>query len=187
MINEILLRSYTEEGYDKIQEIMSVIMSHTDMEVSVVDHSRVSYLDFDILDDEVIISIDKFISEQLNVPYFQISRVFNLNGKPLYRHVSGDIVSTGANVRIIDTDKVFGDSIKLACEIFNTPNYSTLLTLNKNQDLIDIEDLLYPQSLLMYNGKTTKCSYLLNEKFFTTRTSLPKSCYKQFCRILNYE
>jgi hypothetical protein len=199
MKTEILLRAFTAEGVALQEKLKQAIEQHTNMNVVLIDHTNISLKDFDVQLGEVLISIDRHIASKLQIPYFQLSRVFRSDGSVSRRHKCGNINYRGSNVRILDTDIVFGETIKTACEIFKTEKYSAPLRLDTHQDLIDVEDLITNNSLLEIetyvnrHGETKvatpryhpkRCSYMLNKTFFARRTSLPEELYEVFQRII---
>ena len=186
MLTEILLRAYTGEGKKFLQPVARLIENNTDLKVSVIDHTKIDFKSFEHEPGEKLVSLDRHLCKCLKVDYYQISRVFGNHGDVLYRHTRGDIYSRGNHVRILDTDMVYGDTIKIACSIFGTDKFSVPLVIKPNQDLIDIEDLFQFNSLLHVDGGyTDQCNYLHNSKFFMNRTSLPVALYKPMCDIFD--
>lgn len=187
MINEILLRTYTEKGMVYLEQVQKLIQDNTNMQVTLVDHRNLSLSDFEINEGEKLISIDRFIAEKIGLSYVQISRVFDEHGNVLRRYENGLIYHKGDNVRILDSDIVYGHTMRRACEIFETNKYSVPLVVLKNQDLIDIEDLIFDNSFLMPKdgGYMKMCSYMINTEFFTKRTSLPVELYQPIKDILS--
>ena len=182
MVNEIILRAYTNQGLDRIAHVADIITNSTDLKVELVDHSNIEKIIFDlvpvILNSEHWVSLDRHIANKVNCAYYRISRIFDLHGNVVGRYQEGKINHTGNNVRILDTDMVHGDTIKLASEIFDTYLFTVPLVIKPHQDLIDIEDLYFQDSLFEDDGKTFNHSYLVNPLVFTKRTSLPLNLYE---------
>lgn len=188
MVNEILLRAYTNGGLDHISKIAEIITNSTDLTVELVDHSNIDKIIFDlvpvILNSERWVSLDRHLANKVNCSYYRISRIFDLSGNIVGRHQEGKINHTGNEVRILDTDMVKGDTIKLAKEMFNTEHFTIPLIVKPNQDLIDVEDLYFSNSLFNDDGKTFNHNYLVNPLVFTKRTSLPLYLYEPIKELL---
>lgn len=190
MVTQVILRAYTPEGLNLLERVDELIKSNTKLQTVLVDHSNISKSYFDFDDGDKLVSLDRYLAQKFDIPYFQISRIFDINGNVLGRKIGG-IVEQSPNIRIIDTDMVHGGTIRLACNIFKTSKVSIPLVIQEDQDLIDIEDLLYNQSLLHtgfsrdFYTNPSSCSYLLNDYFFTKRTSLPVRLYDPLCDLLN--
>lgn len=181
MIREIILRAYTNQGLDYISKVSDIITNSTDLKVELVDHSKIDKIIFDmvpiIVNSERWVSLDLHLAIKLHCPYYRISRVFDLNGNVVGRHQEGKINHTGKEVRIFDTDMVNGETIRLACDIFDTSKFTIPLIIKPHQDLVDIEDLFNHNSLFQDDGVTFNNSYLINPIVFTKRTSLPSVLY----------
>lgn len=183
VIEEIHLRAYTEEGLTYMNIVKDIIEQNTNFKVETIDHSLIDRYCFFLDAGEIPVSIDRYIAKKLNVPYFRISRVFNSDGTVSRTIKRGNVFLRGSNVVILDTDIVTGRAINIAKEIFQTERYDALIELKPNQDLIDMEDLLFDESFVEDEARRTKrlspkkCSYLLNPQFFSVRTSLPEELY----------
>jgi hypothetical protein len=182
MVNEIILRAYTDMGLDSISQLADIITNDTDLKVSLVDHSHIEETIFKmhpaILNSERWVSLDRHLANRISCHYYRISRVFNLYGDVIGRIQEGQINHTGSDVHIFDTDMVKGDTIRLACEVFNTSHFTVPLVIQDHQDLIDVEDLMFHDSIFEDNGYRLKHNYLVNELVFTKRTSLPLTLYQ---------
>jgi hypothetical protein len=178
MIDEILVRYYLPEMADLAERTAALVRQKTMFEVKVVDHSELTLDDFR-LEGRDAVSIDRHLAFKFNVPYMRLSRMFSETGEIVSRKIIIPEILP-ENICIIDTDMVSSSTARMAGRILQTGRYSVPLTLTENQDLIDVEDLVFEQSLLM-NGGT--CSYLYNAKFFARRTSLPESLYEDFVSL----
>ena len=190
MIDEILVRCFTPQLIELQTKICDLIRSETESSVSAIDHSEITLDDFEIAycDDvwcnPTIIALDKVLARKFNIPYLKISRVFDLAGNVCERVIripNKFISNTDAHVCIIDTDVATGETMKIAERIVGACGHSVLIKLTSTQDLIDIEDLVFDDSLLL-GGDT--CSYLVNEEFFARRTSLPGWIYQPICELV---
>lgn len=163
-----------------------MIATHTDMKVSVVDHTLITLEDFNYEPGETLVSLDKHVAYSLGIPYYRISRIFDYNGDVIGRYESGCITERGDNVRVLDTDIVNGDTIRYACERFGTTKYSAPLIIQPHQDLIDIEDIMSNNSIIVQNKDLLSelglyapnpvdrpKSYMWTRELFHKRTSLP--------------
>lgn len=141
MKTEVLLRSYTPWGKKYLQPVADLIRSNTSLSVTLIDDTEISLEAFHPQEGEALITIDRHLAKRFNIPYYQISRVFNYDGDVISRITKGEVTTRGNHVRILDTDMVNGDAIRLACAIFGTETFSVPLAIKAHQELIDIEDL----------------------------------------------
>ena len=173
MIHEILVRHFTPELKDLSDKLTQLIRDETNFMVSQIDHTNLSMSDFFLSDFENVISIDRHLAKKFNVPCARTSRIFNEQGE-----ITGRILELPENFRpnqiIIDTDVCSGNSLQAAYRLLQTNKSRIALKVEAYQDLIDVEDLVFDNSVL--KGDKT-CSYLLNPEFFTKRTSLPIELY----------
>jgi hypothetical protein len=182
MINEIVIRFYSEWLRDLAEPIAHLIKLNTTYKVTIVDHTNIKLEDFNTEDCNPV-SIDRHLATKFNIPYVRISRIFNTAGKVVSRRyeVPEDLPPA---ICIIDTDMVSGTTLRAAAELTSALRTESLLYMTKNQDLIDLEDLVNEISLIdnKYNrgipGYVTNCTYLINPTFFSERTSLPISLYE---------
>jgi hypothetical protein len=179
-IKEIMVRCYTPEVFVLQSKICDLIAEYTDMTPIPVDHTNLSLEDFDV-GDAMPISIDKHLAHGFNIPYIRISRVFDIEGNLRERMIRIPQGSQFKNICIIDTDICSGDTMRMACRMFETTKFRVPLQVGPNQDLIDVEDLIFDDSLL-FNGGTV--SYLANAEFFSKRTSLPKELYDPIYKMI---
>lgn len=185
---KIYLRIYNSELLELMLKIESIIKNNSDFEVFLIDHSNKEEIikKAGFLNLNLTVSIDKYLSEVLNIPYVQLSRVFNLKGEAVSRVLYGfDEFKCGPNWTILDTDIATGQTIKIAKRLHNTNKYFTLIELKDNEDLIDIEDFVYDLSFFEINNKIVKGNYLINEDVFEKRTSLPRGIYKNILEQVN--
>lgn len=162
----LFVRYYTPELQELAVQVARCINT-----ALIVDHTMIALDDFD-LKGLPAVSIDRYLAQKLDVPYARFSRTFDLDG-----NVIGRIVECPKNLPqkfcIIDTDIHTGGTMRLACERLGTPHYSVPLQLDINDDMIDIEDLVYPTTMIGGNYN----SYLINQTFFAKRTSIDVSYY----------
>lgn len=182
MISEIVLRSYTPKLRDKyILPLANAIRQHTDLSVFIVDHTDPLVIK-DICKDlplENVVCLDRHLSNVLNAPYTQISRVFSLLGKPINRLIGDvDVSRVGPETILVDTDAVTFYTMNLAKKLYQTDNTFVLLALEPHQDLIDIEDLVIDNSCFSVEETYYYSNYLINEDVFSHRTSLPKHLHQ---------
>lgn len=192
MIDSYILRAHTDDGMRFLEETASLIKRELGASVEIIDHRKPDPIDFGIgtfkIAEPFHISLDQHLAEIFNIPYFQISRVFNENGDVVNRLI-GNASSITKNifyektVHIIDTDMVHGETLKLAMKIFNANFYTIPIRINHNQDLIDMEDLSHRKSYLKISNGLDTCSYLLNPVFFSKRTSLPEHLLRPMAEI----
>lgn len=188
MKNKFYIRSYIQRAVPYMEPLKKLLEKYIDDEIELIYHQNISITDFNILKDENLISVDKYISEKLNIPYFQISRIFNKDGD-VVDYICDNNKDHYDNVRILDSDMVFGNTISKACALFNTSKYSVLLKIKVDEELIDIEDLLLDNSYIQNENGINKCSYLINQSFFVERTSLPYELYepiKKFITMMKF-
>lgn len=192
MITEILIRTYTPE-YRKLLPVFSyIIEKNTNLKVSIVDHCNISINDFKYYDGEHLISIDRHIAKQLDIPYFRISRVFDVLGNPIDRYIAGTSIQKGNNVRVLDSDIVNGGTAQFAKDFFQTTKFDAPLHIKPYQDLIDIEDIMENNTIIKIDNTIdfndifySQYSYLYSKEFFEKRTSLPKELYELFKNVKN--
>lgn len=187
MVTEILLRAYTYEGVSYLEQVKKLIEAHTSHNVIMVDHTHIVndlYVELKPLRyEERRISLDKHIAKEMGCQYYRISRIFDNYGNVVGRFQDGNIEFDDRPIRIIDTDMVQGATIKLACEKFNTSDFTVPLVVKPYQDLIDMEDMFGYGSLLQCDNNITNCNYLLTPEFFAKRTSLPIELYQPFLEL----
>lgn len=172
MVTEIVIRHFMPEMEFLHQRISDLVRAETDFVVSDIDHSTLTLADFHV-GHAFVVSIDYHLAEKFEVAYMQHSRLFHADGRVYGRKIAFPYFDE-TDICVIDTDMVEGKTIQSACQLLGTEKYSVPLRLEKHQDLIDIEDLVYPQSLLADGGM---CRYIHNEEFFTRRTSLPRELF----------
>jgi len=172
MKTEILVRCYTPELVPLQKRIVNLINMLTELVAVEVDHTNLTLKDFNYVGG-VPVSIDKHLAEKFNIPYMQVSRVFNTRGDVVSRriNISPDVPLLAPNVVVLDTDIVEGHAVAIAQRILQTDRHSVPLRIKAHQDLVDVEDLVYRNSHL---EDGTMCSYLKNIDFFVKRTSLPE-------------
>ena len=180
MITEILIRCYTPELYDLQKRIAWAIANHTKLKPIIVDHSKLTLDDFDI-GESFPVSLDRHLAQKFNMIYMRVSRVFDTTGEIVDRLTAVSKIDSN-DICVIDTDIVLGATIKHACAYLKTKKYSVPIIVDKHQDLIDIEDLVFEESILK-SGQM--CSYMINEEFFAKRTSLPVSLYPIIKEMIN--
>lgn len=177
VVERVLIRVFTP-GLEKLQRrIGELVASETDLDVRLVDHTELTFDDFEI--HHRPISIDRHLARKFAIPYLRVSRVFRWNGEVVGRRASRPRVR-GADLTVIDTDICEGQAIRYACRLLGTERYSAPLRIRGGEDLIDVEDLLDPTSLFA-DGLSR--SYLCNEHFFSRRTSLPTSLFKPLAQL----
>lgn len=194
MKTEIILRSYTTDYIEKyMNDISNIIRENTNFNITIIDHSNITLNDIEYDESEFLISIDKFLANKFEIPYFRMSRLFDITGNIISRQIGDynsyyEIHYSNCNnrpIRILDTDKVSGENIKLASTIFCTNRTTTLLDIKEHQDLIDLEDLIDYNSLFKINESLIEESnYMKNEYIFHKRTSLPISLFEKIKKIL---
>lgn len=182
MISEIVLRSYTPQLRDKyILPLANAVRQHTDLSVFIVDHTDPSVIQ-DICKDlplRNVVCLDRHLSNVLNTPCTQISRVFSLLGKPINRLIGDvDVSRIGPETVLVDTDAVTFYTMNLAKKLYRTDNTFVLMELEPHQDLIDIEDLVVDNSCFSVGETYYYSNYLINEDVFSHRTSLPKHMHQ---------
>lgn len=179
MKTEILVRCYTPELLSRATQVVDLIRRSTSMTVREIDHTGLSLTDFD-LGNARPVSIDRHLAEKFQVPYFQVSRVFDLEGEVAYREVVHPRISSSPDICIIDTDICEGLAIDIAKQYMGTNQHSVRLVIEPHQDLIDIEDLC--QSISLFKDGLRR-PYLCNPQVFTKRTSLSQSLYGEMLAI----
>lgn len=190
-INKLLLRSYTPKLFELYSEpLRQAIEKYTPIQVQIVNHC-----DMDVVrnlctqrPEGPLVSLDKYLARVLDAQYCRLSRVFQLNGEMRGRFFEGfDPKFANPNTVIIDTDVASGETLDSAKRLHQTEKSFALITLNKNEDLLDIEDLTLANSLFCVDDKIVQNNYLINYEVFTKRTSLPGYLYGEFCEILKKE
>lgn len=185
MKKTILLRAYTQEGLEHLKKIAALIQNKTQIQVQIIDHTQIGWDDFEVEDPAFCVSLDKHLSEVLKIPYFQVSRIFDSDGNVVGYHERGNFTHYGEKVCILDIDMIQGKAIQLACRRFSTSQYSIPILVGSTEELVNVEDLIHPLSLLQREkgGALETCTYLLNERFFSARTSLPMHLYADFLNL----
>lgn len=177
MVRCVMIRIFTP-GLEKLQRrIGNLVTSETDLAVRYIDHTELTLDDFEIQHQPV--SIDRHLARKFGVPYMRLSRVFRCTGEVAGRRASRPRVR-GPQLTVIDTDICEGQTIRRACRLLGTERYSAPLTVGRDEDLIDVEDLVHPLSLFT-DGMAR--SYLCNAGFFSLRTSLPPSLYRPIVEL----
>lgn len=174
MISKIILRYYKPE-YEKLwNDLAQLIIDKTDFVVEQVDHTQIKLEDFDIGEGNSPVSLDRFLSERFSIPYLKVSRRFDINGDVM-SHLIELPEQLPEHVCLIDTDRVSGTAMRLACNLISPEKWDVLIHVKPDEDLIDVEDLVEYTSHMRLFGAT---SYVSTQHFFTKRTSLPSSLYE---------
>ena len=175
MVSRILVRSYTP-GLEVLRGRIASLVAAAGFETVEIDHSNLTLADFD-LGGARPVSIDRHLASRLDAPYLQVSRVFRLDGTVACRLLGNPALLNlePGPVCVVDTDRVKGEALALAGRALGTTRYSTPITVGPGEDLVDVEDLLFDQSLF---EDGTQRSYLCNPVFFTRRTSLPGTLFE---------
>lgn len=191
MVDEIILR-ISDRKFQQVQmEIADVLRAY--VKVRLVDDSvpNPSLLGvFQTYKQFIVLSQDIVIPENIKrqqVSYFKISRVFDDIGEHVgwfIPSVSPSIITIASSFKkilnyieghccIVDSDVATGSTRNLALQLFPGADFFAPIMLGPTQDLIDVEDLVLERSLVWKDGRFLSVSYLLNEKFFFRRTSVP--------------
>lgn len=175
---------YLIRYYNKILECkafeLHYFLKANGYNTKVIDHTNLKISDFNISNESIPLSIDKFLSVKFNIEYFKVSRIFSESGNIVGLFLGN--YNKNKKYHIIDTDIVTGRNLITAKSLTEASNSSYLLKIENNQELIDIEDLVFENSMLE-GGKA--CSYLLNDNFFNKRTSLPKALFKNVKKLIS--
>lgn len=190
-IDTILLRCYTPKLFDLYSErLRQAIENYTPLHVKVVNHC-----DMDMVRNlcairpaGTVVSLDKYLARVLEAHYCQLSRVFCQNGDIKGRLLERfDPSFSTPDTVIVDTDVASGETLKMAMRLHQTNQCFSLMNLNANEDLIDIEDLTLSNSLFCIDDKIVQNNYLISHEVFTKRTSLPGYLYGEVLDILKKE
>ena len=197
MIDTYLIRTYTEHGMKYVEPLADLITQETSKRVEIID-DRHPDKDF-YLDDshyDKVISLDRHLADCLSVEYFQISRIFDYSGDVVGRIIGNCSLQHmhegfTKGIRIIDTDYVTGETMTMAHMLlsnhFIPANTRVKTVLRDNEELIDIEDLLYELSFVRSSAQSEihTCSYMINWNFFEKRTSLPYQIFNKVKILLD--
>jgi hypothetical protein len=143
-----------------------------------------------------MLSQDIVIPENIDkqsVSHFKISRVFNESGEHVgwfIPSISQSMITSTFSLKavvslkegqvcIVDSDIATGSTRSLALQLFPGADFFAPIMLGPSQDLIDVEDLVSERSLVWKEARFLNVSYLLNEKFFFRRTSIPADKLEQ--------
>ena len=182
MKDSIIVRCHTPELLPLQKSIADLITNETSFKVRTINDCKLSKLQFD-RDTLNLVSLDRYLADRMGCEYFQISRIFNGNGDVVGTIVKGDTRPRLRNVyTIIDTDMVSGNTLRQAQEILNTTSYLIPIQVQSNEDLIDVEDLIFKTSYFI--KETQVCSYMYSATFFNKRTSLPIELYEPILQLI---
>lgn len=194
MIEELILRAYTDDGMRLLEKLEPLIRSEWVTAVSTVDdrdpdpelYGIEAYFDRWQSFDYRIISLDRHLAKVFGVEYFQISRIFDETGNVIQRRIGSHDFREDypSRYHIIDTDIALGKTKDIACRIFNTERFVAPIVLKPTQDLIDMEDLFLNNSLMHGRFEIEHVNYMTNWKFFNKRTSLPTILYDPIKEII---
>lgn len=203
MANEILLR-ITNENYREIQSQIADMLS-LDYRVSLIDDSIANPRFGEVLIDySQIISLSNEIVfpkqvDQEKVSYFKISRVFSREGLHLgwfVPSISSTLLRSdspliseiakpdGISCCIVDSDIATGSTKNVALRLFPGADFFAPIVLAADQDLLDIEDLLFDRSLVWEHEGFFSVNYLKNRTFFKNRTSIRPELYDRVSKVI---
>ena len=179
-IDSYIIRCHTPELLHFSEALARLVLMRTGKAVTFVDDINITLDDFEIGDHNPV-SLDKFLADRFKCPFVQISRIFNERGEAT--SILASIPTyLPPDMCIIDTDTVTGNAIRTACMMLNCDNFSIPIWVRENEDLIDVEDLVFKNSLMEGNKV---CNYMYSPEFFSRRTSIPEIYYDEVKRLID--
>lgn len=203
MANELLLR-IVDLKYLKLQKRLCELLS-IEFKITLIDDSNsIEKYESILKKHPEIINLSSdvpFEKTNLQVPVvnFKISRVFSDEGEQvgwfipslsprLFNLALSEITSLQTFKPglccVVDSDTATGSTKNIALKLFEGADFFSPIVLNKNQDLVDIEDLVQERSLIWKTGCFYNVSYLANPVFFSRRTSIPIRMYSDVLSII---
>lgn len=197
MADEIILRIADKKFHDLQLKVASILKS--DFKITLIDDSVLNAkfnAIFQSYEKIISLSQDILVADPevgTKISFFKISRVFNKSGHHIGWHIPSlsksliefnspllSAVSDYDYLRccIVDSDIATGSTKEIAQRLFPGADFFAPIKLGANQDLLDIEDLVFRRSLIWDEGRFSYVSYLENEIFFSRRTSILPEIYK---------